>query len=231
MRRFQHIVIAACLIMCLGTNTSMAGTWCGSDSASDPWNRFINKTQKETSADWWPSVDLFADLSFLATGGLSLLPWAKIACVPYGQAYLGEGCFVHDHCYDGLAYPGASRAQCDQILQERWLDACSTQYPEHERWEVWLEPRDWCREYCKETVKAMAFAVSTFGQAAWDEAAPKRAANGLVSRREIILQCIEQTPPGGTCVLPAGDYPVTLTIDRPVQLENAGGLVRIGVIE
>jgi hypothetical protein len=80
-------------------------------------------------------------------------------------------------------------------------------------------------------VKAMAFAVSTFGQAAWDKADPERAANRVVNRKEFLLQCIAQPPPGGTCVLPAGDYPVTLMVDQPVKLESMGGLVRIGVIE
>ena len=231
MRHFQQLVIATCLIMFLGTNTGIAGTWCGSDSGSNDFWTFINKTEKETSADWWPSADLTDYVYAIATGGLSFLQWAKGACVVYGQAYLGEACFVHDHCYSGLAYPGASRTQCDQVLQDMWLDACSRQYPDHKPWEWWLEPRDWCREYCKETVKAMAFAVSTFGQEAWDKAAPERTANRAASQREFFLQCIAQPPPGGTCVLPTGDYPVTLAIDRPVRLESAGGLVRIGVIE
>jgi hypothetical protein len=47
----------------------------------------------------------------------------------------------------------------------------------------------------------------------------------------IQTQCLENTPPGGTCVIPAGDYPGVLTIDQPVELESAGGLVRIVVIE
>jgi hypothetical protein len=47
----------------------------------------------------------------------------------------------------------------------------------------------------------------------------------------IQTQCLENTPPGGTCVIPSGDYPVVLTIDQPVELESAGGLVRIGVIK
>jgi hypothetical protein len=221
MRRFQYMVIAACLIMFLGTNTSSAGTWCGSEAGD------VNRIWKDTTADWWPSADLSDLVSIYFTGGLSFLQWAEVACVPFGQAYLGQACIVHDNCYGGLAYPGASRQQCDQVLKDIWLDACSTQYPEHEWWEVWLEPRDWCREYCKETVKLMAYIQSTSSEAeaAWNAAAPDRTAN------RIRMQCLEMTPPGGTCVIPAGDYPVTLTIDRPVDLESAGGLVRIGVIK
>jgi hypothetical protein len=166
-------------------------------------------------------------VSSVVTGGLSFLQWAEVACVAYGQAYLGQACIVHDQCYGGFAYPGASRQQCDQVLKDLWLDACNTQYPEHEDWEVWLEPRDWCREYCKETVKLMAHIQSTSSQAeaAWDDAAPARAAHRLWA------QCLEMPPPGGTCRIPAGDYPIVLTIDQPVELESAGGLVRIGVIE
>ena len=44
----------------------------------------------------------------------------------------------------------------------------------------------------------------------------------------IQTQCLEHTPPGGTCVIPAGDYSVSLTINRPVRLESTGGVVRIG---
>jgi hypothetical protein len=221
MRCFPQLVMAVCLITFLGTHTGIAGTRCGSEAGD------VNRIWKETSADWWPSADLSDLVALVAPGSLSLLQWAEVACVPYGQAYLGQACIIHDQCYDGSAYPGASRQQCDQVLKDMWLEACNTQYPEHEAWEVWLEPRDWCREYCKETVKLMAYMQSTSSQAeaAWNAVAPERAAN------HIRTQCLQMPPPGGTCVLPAGDYPVVLTIDQPVALASAGGLVRIGVIE
>jgi hypothetical protein len=77
----------------------------------------------------------------------------------------------------------------------------------------------------------MAAVLHVAGGAAWEAAASERAANRAVNREEFIRQCIAQATPGGTCVLPDGAYLVTLTIDRPVRLESAGGLVRIGIIE
>jgi hypothetical protein len=43
-----------------------------------------------------------------------------------------------------------------------------------------------------------------------------------------IEKCLVVTPPGGTCVIPAGDYPEILTISQPLRLESQGGTVRIG---
>ena len=142
--------------------------------------------------------------------------------------------------------PGADRRQCDEMLKQMWRDACAAQYPDPDciLKDFWgnciiTNPlqlaRPGCREACQITADFMAHIQSTVfaGEAsdAWEAAAPERVANRAVNRKEFILQCIKQTIPRGTCVLPAGDYPVTLTIDRPVELESAGGLVRIGVID
>ena len=54
MQRFQPIVVAACLMVLLVTNTSGAGPWCGSDATLI--YRLWNYTQADS--DWWPSADL-----------------------------------------------------------------------------------------------------------------------------------------------------------------------------
>jgi hypothetical protein len=156
MRRFQHIVIAACLMMFLVTNTSLAGPWCGSNTSA--LGRLWNYT--EADSDWWSSADLVDFASIVFTGGLSLLEWAKGVCVPFGLADLGDGCRVHDDCYDGLAYPGASRQQCDQVLKDMRIDACNRQYPDPQWWEFWRAPVPLCRAYCKLTVEGMVDGLS-----------------------------------------------------------------------
>jgi hypothetical protein len=227
------------------TQPSLAGTYCGSDATP------LAKLFKETSSDWWPEVVSYMDAitiaQIIATGGTdpnAYIGVASKACMVYGQAYLGEGCWAHDACYGGKIMPGADRGQCDEMLKQMWHNACAAQYPDPDcllkvrnPWtgdeECLLinhlqEYRPHCRVACQITTAAMAYVQSTVfageSNEAWEAAAAERAANR-------ILQCIEQTPPGGTCMLPAGDYPITLTIAQPVVLESAGGLVRIGVIE
>jgi len=228
MRRFQHMVVAACLMVLLVMNTSVAGPWCGSDATLI--YRLWNYTQADS--DWWPSADLVDFVSIVDTGDLSFLQWARLACVPFGFAYFGEGCRVHDECYDSLAYPGASRQQCDQVAKDMWIDACNRQYPDPKWWEVWRWPVPLCRAYCEATAEVMMAGLAVFADKAWEAAAPNRAANAATvhSRQafNIRKQCLEMIPPGGTCVIPAGDYREVLTIDRPVRLERAGGWVRIG---
>ena len=164
MRRFQHIVVAACLMVLLVMNTSVAGPWCGSDTSLI--YRLWNYTQADS--DWWPSADLVDFVSIVDTGGLSFLQWARLACVPFGFAYFGEGCRVHDECYDGLAYPGASRQQCDQVAKDMWIDACNRQYPAPEWWEAWRWPVPLCREYCEATAEVMMAGLSVFAGEAWE---------------------------------------------------------------
>jgi hypothetical protein len=126
--RFELIFLAICFTVAFVPNTSIAGTRCGSDTPA-------GKIFKDTSADWWPSASLL-DFVFIAyTGHIVVTQWAALACAAtQGQAYLGDGCAVHDDCYDGKAYPGYTREQCDNVLKNRWIEACNSKY-ESEWWD------------------------------------------------------------------------------------------------
>lgn len=175
MYRLKRIVLMACLIIFFATGLGSAGSKCGSSSS------IVGKVFKYTSADWWPSAMLL-DVVFIAyTGTIGFTKMAALACSGMqGQAYLGDACKIHDDCYDGLAYPGSTRTQCDHVLKEEWIKACEKQYNPAEWWDVTQEA---CRSYCVKTVEMMAFIQtnSSAAQNAWDKAALQRINNITIS--------------------------------------------------
>lgn len=143
-----------------------SGSNCGSDSG-------LGKLYKDNSSDWWP--DLRGHLVVQALAPLSTVAnAAALACATtQGQAYFGDGCQLHDDCYDGKVGINMTKTECDNLLLNRWQQSCNNKYKPANSFDVGQKA---CKNYCNETAKGM-YKVLTQSPEAWNNAKSTRDKN------------------------------------------------------
>lgn len=169
-----HIGLLTSLMM---TPIIQAGTYCGSTGGGD-----LSRLYAKTSSDWWP--DVLANLIVGVVSPTGLFSSAFCATTQ-GQAYFGEGCQIHDACYEGKYGLGMTREECDSELRAKWKQACTNKYKPANSLDI---GQKFCQDYCKNTADAMYLALTAGSKDVWDQAREQRDANIEAAIHQVYLE-------------------------------------------
>lgn len=177
--KFHQLAKTLCLSVALLFGLSppvYSGAVCGSNKGGD-----LSKLYKSASTDYWP--DAVNSLAASIVVSPKLLTVSAI-CSTQGKAYFGDGCQIHDDCYDGTVGIYMTKTECDNLLLNRWQQACNNTYKP--------SSKKICRNSCNDTAKAMKTVVA-LSKDQWKAAQSEREKNYLAAINNVYLSVYNRT--------------------------------------